>query len=308
MKTNTILLVAFLAIIMLAMGYCGWQHDNKRKAEIAALTARTTKAETTLKDVQGLKAKLESDLNDLQAKYSALAAENEALQGSVEDAQAEIKRRKSAIYRLTKASKEKDGELASLRSQIEGLVNARTQLESDISNLRQENAQLKEENAKLTADLATSREEKAQLARLNETMQADIANLTLKNFKASGFTVEVEKRNGKPTTWKAFAKRVKVGFDLVDVPEKYQGVKKVYLVITDDTGVPLKKTSPISAKINVNGQEQNIIAVSEQNVDIQESQRLSFTHKLEEKLKAGFYRASVYTDLGLLGTSSFRMR
>lgn len=307
MKLNTILII-LLAIILCAFGFCGWQIDQERKATIAELTARSVKAETSLQEVQGLKTKLEADLNDLQNKYSALAAENEALQGSVEDAQKEIKRRKSAIYRLTKSLETKDGELATLRNQIEGLINARTQLENDIASLQQENTQLKEENAKLAADLATTQEERAALARLNETMQADIANLTLKNFKASGFTVEVEKKNGKPTTWKAFAKRVRVGFDLVDVPEKYQGLRKVYLVITDDTGVPLKKTSPVSAKISVNGQEQDIIAVSEQNVDIQESQRLSFNHELEEKLKAGFYRASVYTDLGLLGASSFRMR
>ena len=307
MKTNTIL-IAVLAIALLAFGFCGWQIDQERKQTIADLTERSTTAETSLKEVQDLKVKLESDLNDLQTKYSALASENEALQGSVEDAQKEIRRRKSAIYRLTKASKEKDGELTSLKEQLAGLIDAKTQLEADISSLQEENAQLKEENAKLAADLATTQEERAALARLNETMQADIENLTLKNFKANGFTVEVEKKNGKPTTWKAFAKRVKVSFDLVGVPEKYQGVRKVYLTITDDTGAPVKKEVPVSATISVNGQEQNIVAVSEQNVDIQESQRLTFNHELEEKLKAGFFRASIYTDLGLLGAASFRMR
>jgi len=307
MKTNTILFI-LLAIAMLAMGFCGWQHDQKRQATISDLSAKNTSLGNELTDVNGLKAKLQGDLDALQAKYSSLAAENEALQGSVTDAQKEIKRRKSAIYRLTQASTEKDGELASLRAQIEGLVNARTSLEADITNLQAENAALKEENAKLTADLATTREEKAALTRLTEIMEKDISDLTLKNFKANGFTTDVLRKDGKPTRRKGFAKKVNVSFDLVNVPEKYQGVRKIYMVITDDQGVPIKKSTPIKAMISVNGQEQSIIAVSEQNVEIQESQRLSFNHDLEEKLKPGYYRSSIYTDLGLLGSASFLMR
>lgn len=307
MKTNTILMI-LLAIAMLAMGYCGYMRNEEVKAEMAALSAKNTELGNELKDVQGLKAKLEGDLNELQTKYSSLAAENEALQGSVTDAQKEIKRRRSAIYRLTQANTAKDGELASLRAQIEGLINERTKLESDINTLQAENAQLKEENAKLASDLATTKGEKEALARLNETMEKDISDLTLANFKASGFTTDVLRKDGKPTRRKGFAKKVNVSFDLVDVPEKYQGVRKIYMVITDDTGVPITKSSPIRAKINVNGQEQDIIAVSEQNVEIQESQRLSFNHDLESKLKPGYYRSSIYTDLGLLGSASFLMR
>lgn len=307
MKTNTILFI-LLAIALLAMGYCGWQHDNQRKATIADLSSKNTSLGNELQDVSGIKAKLEADLAALQTKYSSLAAENEALQGSVTDAQSEIKRRRSAIYRLTQASEAKDGEIASLRSQIEGLINARTSLEKEITDLQAENAALKEQNAKLAADLATTQEEKAALARLNETMEKDISDLTLKNFKANGFTVDVLRKDGKPTRRKFFAKKVNVGFDLVNVPEKYQGVRKVYMVITDDQGATIKKTDPINASITVNGNEQNITAVSEQNVEIQESQRLSFSHDLEEKLTPGYYRASIYTDLGLLGSASFLMR
>ncbi len=307
MKTNTILMI-LLAIAMLVMGYCGWDHNNKVQAQMADLSAKNTALGTELTDVQGLKAKLEGDLNALQTKYSSLAAENEALQGSVTDAQKEIKRRKSAIYRLTQASSAKDGEMASLRAQIEGLINERTKLEADINNLQSENAQLKEENAKLASDLATTKGEKEALARLNSTMEKDIADLTLSNFKANGYTTDVLRKDGKPTRRKGFAKEVNVSFDLVNVPEKYQGVRKIYMVITDDTGVPITKSSPIKAKISVNGTDQDIIAVSEQNVEIQESQRLSFNHDLEAKLKPGYYRSSIYTDLGLLGSASFLMR
>jgi len=309
MKTTTSWIIfALLAIAMLIFGWKGCTLNEERLAQIEDLTTKNTALGNELQDVSGLKSKLQGDLDALQAKYSSLAAENEALQGSVTDAQKEIKRRRSAIYRLTQESADKDGQMASLRSQLDGLIAARTALEGDITNLQAENAALKEENAKLTANLATSREETAALARLNETMEKDIADLTLANFKANGFTTDVLRKDGKPTRRKVFAKKVNVSFDLVGVPEKYQGVRKIYMVITDDQGVPITKSSPVSAKINVNGQEQDIIAVSEQNVEIQESQRLSFNHDLEEKLKPGYYRSSIYTDLGLLGSASFLMR
>lgn len=307
MKLNTILGI-LLAIAMLVFGYCGYTENNARLKTISELQTRAVKAEGDLAGVNTVKVNLQKELADLQAKYSSLANENEALKGSVTDAQKEIKRRRSAIYRLTQASEAKDGEMASLQAQLQGLLNEKSKLEADINNLQSENTALKEENAQLKGDLATSKEETAQLQKLKAAMESDISNLTLKNFKANGFTVEVLKKNGKPTTRKMFAKKVNVSFDLVDVPEKYQGVRKVYLVITDDQGVPIKKTSAMKATISVNGQEQNITAVSEQDVDVQASQRLSFSHDLEDKLAPGYYRASVYTDLGLLGAASFLMR
>ena len=71
MKTNTILFI-LLALAMLALGFCGWQHDAKRKATIADLSAKNTELGNELQDVNGIKAKLEADLAALQEKYSVI--------------------------------------------------------------------------------------------------------------------------------------------------------------------------------------------------------------------------------------------
>jgi hypothetical protein len=79
-------------------------------------------------------------------------------------------------------------------------------------------------------------------------------------------------------------------------------------VVTDDKGTPVKMSNPIQATVNVNGQDMDIQAVKVQEVNIEENQRLSFNYDLEERLKSGYYRVAVYTDIGLLGASSFRLR
>ena len=52
----------------------------------------------------------------------------------------------------------------------------------------------------------------------------------------------------------------------------------------------------------------DIIAVAAQDENLGSSQRLSFTHELEDKISAGLYRVTAYTDIGMLGASSFRLR
>jgi hypothetical protein len=52
----------------------------------------------------------------------------------------------------------------------------------------------------------------------------------------------------------------------------------------------------------------DILAVRGKDVNLTANQRLSFNYDLEDKLNGGFYRVSVYTDIGLLGTSSFRLQ
>jgi len=308
MKLLNILLGLALLLGILGLGYCNYTEKQRFDSELSSLTAKNTSLSGEIADVQGLKANLETELAALQAKFSDLAEENESLKGSVKDAQKEINRRRASIRQLTSDLEVKDGEMGSLRAQLSSLLNAKSELESEINSLKAENESLKAENAQLTADLATTREEKEQLSKLNATIQEEVDALTLDNFKANGFTVEVEKKNTKATAWSRFAKTVKISFDLVDVPEKYQGVKDLYLVITNESGIPIKKTNPIAATVNLNGQDTDISAVSKQNIDIMESQRLNFTHQLEERLQRGFYRASVYSNIGLLGSSSFRLR
>jgi len=139
-------------------------------------------------------------------------------------------------------------------------------------------------------------------------MQGEIENLTLANFKASAFQVVLEKKNKKATAKSRRARRLKASFDLTEVPAKYQGVRPIYLVITDETSSPIKLDNPIKAQVMVNDQATDIIAAEQKEISIEANQRISFTHDLSSKLKKGYYRVIAYTDIGILGTSNFRLR
>ncbi len=300
-KQGLTILVVILLLLLLGVGYWGIKTNSDKKA----LTAQNSELNTKIGDLASLRDGLEREVDSLQQAYASLAQENESLQGSIEDAKANIAQKEATIRKITKQGA---SETKNLKAQIEELLAAKTQLESSILDLKAENDSLRELTGQLTADLATAKSENEALAALNSTIQDEMKRLTLANFKASAFRVELEKKRPKATAKAGRARRIMVSFDLTDVKKEFRGLRPLYLVITDDKGTPIKTENPIQAKVNVNNQAADIIAVKRQDIDIVENQRLSFTHELEEKLKTGYYRIAVYTDIGLLGASSFRLQ
>ena len=162
------------------------------------------------------------------------------------------------------------------------------------------------ENTSLTSNLNEANKDKAALANLNRTMQEEVKKLTLNNFKASAFQVEVETPKSKLTAKSNKARRIVVNFDLTSIPDEYQGIRTIYMAITNDNGVPIPGSNIIK-NVVVNGQTMALNAVSGKEVNITSNQRLSFSHNMEDKLKPGFYRVAVYADLGMLGSANFRL-
>lgn len=293
-----------LALLLLGLGWYAWSLNSSNKE----LTTQNAALDTEIADLNTLKDNLESEVDSLEAAFADLAEENELLAGSIADAEQEIKNQKAAARRARRQASAATEENAGLRSQIEDLLGVKANLESRINALEAENTALKNENEELKGNLDNAKQENAALAALNKTIQEEVARLTLANFKAGAFRVIVKKGNAKATAKSRRARKLSVSFDLTNVPEKYQGVKTLYLVVTDDKGTPIKNSNPINAEVSVNGQVMNITAVKTKEVNIGSSQRLSFDHDLEDRLKTGYYRVAVYTDIGLLGANSFRLR
>ena len=297
-------LVVIIVILTLLLLWAGWWGRSQKNEKELALTENATMKEE-IQGLEELKVDLVGEIDSLQIAYEALEEENEYLQSTTEDAEAAVRQKNRQIANLKKRAA---NESASLRTQIEELLGIKSALESQIADLEAENVSLRTENEQLTVDLASSRAETDALTRLNRTIQDELKRMTHATFKASGFRVEVEKRKPKATSKSKRARRILVSFDLVNVPEDFQGVRPVYLVITDDKGTPIRIANPIQAQVNINGQAMDIQAVSSREENIAQNQRLSFNHDLEEKLRSGYYRVAVYTDVGLLGASSFRLR
>lgn len=303
MDMNKILsiVIAVLALFLVWTGWWGLQQKNAKNL----LATENNMLVQELEGLEELKINLEGEVDSLQVAYEALAEENEFLQSTVEEAQAKAKQQASTIKNLKKRTA---NESSGLRAQIEELLGAKAQLESHIASLEAENESLRSGNEQLSEDLASSRAETDALSRLNRTIQNELKQMTLATFKASGFRVEVEKKKSKATAKSRNARKILASFDLVNVPEEYRGVRPLYLVVTDDKGTPIRIANPIQTQVMVNGQAMDIQAVASREENIGASQRISFNHTLEEKLRSGYYRVAVYTDIGLLGASSFRLR
>ena len=99
----------------------------------------------------------------------------------------------------------------------------------------------------------------------------------------------------------------RVSFDLADVPQTFQGQQKIYLVITDDKGNPISSKNPTKATVYAPSGPVEIMAQQLKDVEIVHTQRLSFNHKFDDRLKSGNYVVAIYCDKGLLGASSFKL-
>lgn len=297
------LAIAIIAAVLLTalLGWSIWK--------IRSLGAEKEKQEMLIASLSQEKAQLESSLDSLQLALNNVRSENEELQGKV-SASASVLAEKDAIIRQLKG---KTAQQASeLRIQVDGLKQAKAEYEAILAVLRAENDQLKAENAELRAENAELRDSTSQLSAkvgdLASKLADQIQRTQSAQFKATAFKVEMERRSDKLTAKARRVRNLTVGFDLADVPEKFRGPQKLYLVISDATGTPIAAANPTKVTIEAPTGPIPIIAQQTRAVNLVQTQRLSFNYKLEEKLKSGNYVAAVYCDKGLLGASSFRLQ
>jgi myosin heavy subunit len=295
------IIIAVLLLLSATLGWFFWQKSralkevSKEKEElVTALTAE--------------KERLSLALDSLSLAYSDLRLENENLQGEV-SASAELVQKKEIVIKQIKAQNTKD--LQALRAQIAELQKVKSDLELIVNNLRLENQQLRSENERLTTENSDLKGRNTQLNEkvtdLAKQLEEQIRKTQSASFRATAFRVEVGKKSEKLTTKARRAKGVLVTFDLADVPAAYQGAQKLYLVITDDKGNPVPSTNPVKATVYAPSGPVEIIAQEVKGVNLETTQRLSFSHKFDDRLKAGNYVVGIYCDKGLLGASSFRV-
>jgi regulator of replication initiation timing len=262
-------------------------------------------------NVQSLEAEkmiLQHDLDSLSASYGELRLENEDLRGK-EAATAQLIVQKDAMLQKIKSQNKK--EVGELKAQVQELRQLKIEYETLITAVQVENEQLKAENKRLT-------EENEQLQTENSSLSGQVDDLAKKledqirktqsaKFKATSFRVEIGSRGDKQTLRAKKARDITVSFDLVDVPQAYQGDQHLYLVITDENGKPIPSSKPIKTSVEAPSGKVDVTAQQVKPVALKDTQRLSFSYKLDEKLKKGNYVAAIYCNVGLLGVSSFRL-
>ncbi len=267
-----------------------------------------TRLTESVESLEAQKAKLEHDLDSLSMAYGNVRTENEDLRGK-EASTAELIAQKDAAIKKIKSQNNR--QLTELRTQLEELRQLKIEYETLITAVQTENEQLKAENARLLGENKELQTENSSLTGqvddLAKKLEDQIRKTQSAKFKATAFKVEVERGNDKQTIRAKKARGITVSFDLVDVPTSYQGAQHLYLAITDENGKPVSAKNAIKTTVEAPSGSISIEAQQVKAVSLGETQRLSFSYKLDERLKKGNYVAAIYCNVGLLGVSSFKL-
>jgi regulator of replication initiation timing len=295
------ILATILALLAGGFAYNFWEKNKN-------LTGDVQLSEKQLDSLAHVKADLDRQLDSLNANYVSLRTENESLQGAVGRSEQIVQKKTAEIASIRQQSTR---DVGALRAQIAEMQRAKTEMETVVSMLQTENTQLKSENTRLSGENSQLKGDKekltGQLGDLSKELEEQIKRTQSAKFKASAFRVEVEKRGDRLTTKAKKVREINISFDLADVPANYQGATNLYLVITDEKATTIPCAKPQKLTIQAPAGPVDIMSLQTKQINLQETQRLSFTYKLDEKLKKGNYVAAIYSDKGLLGASSFKL-
>jgi peptidoglycan hydrolase CwlO-like protein len=278
-----------------------WRNIHDYKEEILARNAQVV-------ELEGQKAALQISLDSLQNVFFSLQQEKDQMS---EELSASTNLLRSKEVAIKKLRNQEASTLKALKAQVAALEKSKTEyealiasLKAEVEKLQQENQLLKDENVVLTTTTASLL---AKSNDLGKKLDEQTVKAQASSFKATAFRVEVGAKGSKITSRAAKVRDLSVSFDLSDVPETYQGGQKLYLSITGANGKPIAAKNPVNVTVTGANGDTPIIALQTKAVNLTASQRISFTHKIEDKLSAGNYLVAIYCDKGLLGSSSFKL-
>ncbi len=300
---TVVILATLLLLSLIGLGWF-WMKSSRLQGE-------NTGYEATADSLSTLKYDLLDNIDSLQTAYQLIIAKNDSLNVSLEDALQNVANQNEQLKSIRRQSSNSQKGLLQEINQLRAL---KAELEGNIGRLVEENESLREENSMLAEQVETTEKrnqelsaKSSQLESANLTLQSDLSQLRAASVRASGFLVDLQTRSSKTTSKSGRVRNLSINFDIVNVPQEHQGTHTLYLVITDASGNPIASDNPIRKRIEANGRVAEIIAQQSKEVSLEESQRLNFNYPVSEKLKRGTYQVSIYSDLGLLGSSNVKL-
>ena len=291
--------IALIAIILLLLaggaGIWSWSQLNENRASQARQQA------VMVDSLMQVKSGLESNLDQLERSFSNLSADNNWLSEQLATATNIIAQKDSVILEVKNQQLRNE---TALRTQVQRLQTVKDRYEAIIAVLNQQNADLAGENSRLhgATDLLS-----AQLSELGQQLEAQIRRNLSAQYKATSFRLDLVRRNDKLTVRARRTRELNLHFELNGVPPNYQGNQPLYLVITDDQGVPIASRNPVQLTLNTEKGAVAIIAQATQMQNVMENQSIALAYPLEDRLKKGTYVVSIYSAKGLLGVAGFRL-
>lgn len=299
LSAENIALISVILLILFA-GLSIWSWNRLSNLQ-SIRQSETQQHEYVLDSLLQVKSNLENNLNQLELQFSDLRMGNDSLAQELAGAVNIIAEKETAIREIQVRNVREE---SALRAQVQRLQTLKDRYETIIAVLNQKNAALAAENQYLrgAADSLSM-----QVSELGRKLEEQIRQTLSAQYKATSFRVEVERRNDKLTVRARRTRELRVSFDLQNVPPPYQGNQQIFLVITDDKGLPIASKNPVQETIRTSKGNVAIVAQATRIQYVIDNQRIELNYELEERLKKGTYVVSVYSDKGLLGVASFRL-
>lgn len=304
MSNRNKIIAGALLLLVIILGGVMLNRQTKLKEENKQLTMEVD-------SLQKEKVKLLAEIDGLSTAFEMEKDRADSLSTLLTSAQEEISRRNAAAQKI---KKQHTTDMAVLKQEIEQLKLLKSESTSIIAQLRKENEALLAQNVSLNQTVQQVQAENSQLSEKgralsvsNKELETSVAKLKAASVKASDFQVTVNKKSGKTTAAAGKAKSISVSFDMNNVPAEHRVRQTIYLVISDDKGTPMKVANPIHARLTVDGKPVEIEAQQEKKIKLGANQQIEFEQSFDERIKAGNYKVSIFSEMGLLGSSKFTL-
>ncbi len=308
LKKLKIWLWVLVVLLALALGfvYKFWSQKQTQEIEKTDLSSRLT-------ELDRQKLSLEDELAGLEAIYSEQLDENESLSDMLESKLSEIGVLQDRITRLRSQLVKSESFNAEISERLARLEELRSTLEGDLSRLIDENEELRSFNNQMAVDLAatkevvfTLRDDVDVLGQRNEDLISRLFRLAPAGYVADNIRVQAERRNEKITVRAGRTSRIKVSFDLRNVPPDRHGSQELYLVITSFDGNPVAEIPSTPVQIR-GGQSTQIAAADIRAISLGAQQSIEMGFTPGRRFGSGVYHALIYANHGFLGASSFEL-
>lgn len=287
------LTVLVIALGLVAVGLCGSLYYVWNKYNGEGVRAEKTEVQNNL-------LQLRAELDDNIARADNLDLRNNLLADSLDVARLQVDSLLTVLQQTTVSSRRQlesyKKELATLRTIMRGYV---TQLDS----LNTLNQKLIAENRETRSQLRESQRENESLRQAKEELESRVA--VGEKLKARGVEAHAERRNGKATEKHRDVERLVISFTLAANDLARLGEVNTYVRVLDPDETLL--VNDRSTGFEVGG---NTLAATAFRAVEYAGEDLSVTvyvNDIEEYIK-GIYKVEVYTDGGLLGTTTFSLR
>lgn len=294
-----IILLGITNIVFIALWVTTNNTKNQTVQNLNAANVQNNTLESTIEDAQAQIARLEGIEKELTNRNLTLTEEDKAKKVEIQ--------RLLAKYNSTK--KLDQAEMNKLRSELEGLRAKIREYEEQISQLKSENENLNSENSGLKQSVTTEKEKNANLSEKNSELSRKVTEAS--KLRVFGLNiVGVKERwvgNKEVTTDKSNAvERIKVSYKILENNIAEPGERTIYLRVIQPDGTTIR-SGENSSFFDENNQE--ILYTYNRNLAFENKEiNEKFYWKNPNAYQKGVYTFEVYCNNYLMGTQKVTFR